>query len=317
MKKVEKSEIKKQVNKMARNTLVYYILLTGITVVYLVGRGMALSAGTAGVSSGALQNYAGELSIAGTAAGLLFLAFRYRKKGWIAEMWQTRKKMEAGRFLKIFCVFMSCQAIFMVAAALAETVLNPLGYTLMKAAQEASAISVTAPMFFYTALVGPVAEELVFRGFVMKSLLPFGKGFAIVVSAVLFGAVHGNFLQGLFAAGAGLIFGYVAVEYSLKWSILIHILNNMVFSDLLGRLAKLLPETAQAAVEYGVALTFFVAACFVFFQNRDKIRGWWRDNRPEKKYFLYAFTSIWVILFCAVQFFVALDGIGRIASPVG
>lgn len=325
MEKIEKAGIKKQVNQTARNTLIYYVILAGLTVALLIGQGAMAAAGAAGTPAGQMaeelgqniQRYAGGLSIAGTAAGLLFLRFRYRRKGCLAEMWQTRKKMEAGRFLQIFCVFMSCQAVFMAAAALAETVLNPLGYTLTEAAQNASAVSTTASMFLYTALIGPVAEELVFRGFVMKSLLPYGKGFAVVVSAVLFGAIHGNFLQGLFAAGSGLVFGYVAVEYSLKWSILIHILNNMVFSDLLGRLTKLLPETAQAAVEYGITLGFFLAACVILFQNKSKIRRWWRDSRPGKRCFLYAFTSIWVILFCAMQFLVALDGVGRITSAAG
>lgn len=164
--------------------------------------------------------------------------------------------MKLPAFLRIFCVFMSCQVIFMAAAALAEAALNPLGYTLAEAAQNATAISGTLPLFLYTALVGPVAEEVVFRGFIMDRLLPYGKGFAIVLSAVLFGVMHGNFLQGLFAFGAGLVFGYVAVEYSLKWSALIHVINNMVFSDLLGRVTKQLPETARSAVEYGIALAF-------------------------------------------------------------
>ena len=106
------------------------------------------------------------------------------------------------------------------------------------------------------ALVGPVAEEVVFRGFIMDRLLPYGKGFAIVLSAVLFGVMHGNFLQGLFAfggrAGIWLCCGGIFSEMVC----LIHVINNMVFSDLLGRVTKQLPETARSAVEYGIALAF-------------------------------------------------------------
>ena len=244
-----KKEIKKLVNQISRDVLVYYVLLAGVTFTFAIVRSVMMLSRAGGGETGtvvaelgkSVRAHAGILSIAGTAAGLLFLFFRYRKRGSLKRMWQERKEMKLPAFLRIFCVFMSCQVIFMAAAALAEAALNPLGYTLAEAAQNATAISGTLPLFLYTALVGPVAEEVVFRGFIMDRLLPYGKGFAIVLSAVLFGVMHGNFLQGLFAFGAGLVFGYVAVEYSLKWSVVIHVINNMVFSDLLGRVTKQLP----------------------------------------------------------------------------
>ena len=315
-----KKEIKKLVNQISRDVLVYYVLLAGVTFTFAIVRSVMMLSRAGGGETGtvvaelgkSVRAHAGILSIAGTAAGLLFLFFRYRKRGSLKRMWQERKEMKLPAFLRIFCVFMSCQVIFMAAAALAEAALNPLGYTLAEAAQNATAISGTLPLFLYTALVGPVAEEVVFRGFIMDRLLPYGKGFAIVLSAVLFGVMHGNFLQGLFAFGAGLVFGYVAVEYSLKWSVVIHVINNMVFSDLLGRVTKQLPETARSAVEYGIALAFFAAACVILFRKRNEIRGWWQENRPEKRYWVYAFTAVWMILFIIMEICVAMDGVGRL-----
>ena len=158
--------------------------------------------------------------------------------------------MKLPAFLRIFCVFMSCQVIFMAAAALAEAALNPLGYTLAEAAQNATAISGTLPLFLYTALVGPVAEEVVFRGFIMDRLLPYGKGFAIVLSAVLFGVMHGISCRGCLRSGQAGIWLCCGGIFS-EMVCLIHVINNMVFSDLLGRVTKQLPETARSAVEYG------------------------------------------------------------------
>ena len=121
-----------------------------------------------------------------------------------------------------------------------------------------------------------------------------------------------GFLQGAFAVGAGLVFGYVAVEYSIGWSILIHVLNNLVFSDLLGRLAGALPETAGALLEYGVSGAFFLAACVILVRRRKKLVLWWRQNRPPRRYWLWAFTTFWVILFLLMETVVALDGVGRL-----
>ena len=46
-----------------------------------------------------------------------------------------------------------------------------------------------------TAILAPVAEELMFRGWILRSLRPYGKRFAVLGSAVLFGIFHGNRLN--------------------------------------------------------------------------------------------------------------------------
>jgi len=72
----------------------------------------------------------------------------------------------------------------------------------------------------------PFFEELIFRGAILRHLVPFGVNFAIVTQAVLFGLWHLNLYQGIFAVPMGLILGYVAYHFSLKWSFALHALNN-------------------------------------------------------------------------------------------
>jgi len=72
----------------------------------------------------------------------------------------------------------------------------------------------------------PFFEELIFRGAILRHLVPFGVNFAIVTQAVLFGLWHLNLYQGIFAVPMGLILGYVAYHFSLKWSYALHALNN-------------------------------------------------------------------------------------------
>jgi len=78
----------------------------------------------------------------------------------------------------------------------------------------------------YIVLIGPVIEELVFRGAVLRHLMPYGVNFAIVTQALLFGLYHMNFFQSLHAFLLGLVLGYLAARFSLKWAIALHILNN-------------------------------------------------------------------------------------------
>lgn len=85
---------------------------------------------------------------------------------------------------------------------------------------------VSIVLLFLITLGGPILEEFAFRGILLSSLRRYGDNFAIVASAFLFGLVHYNLYQFFLAFGAGIFFGYGVIRYSLRFSILLHILNN-------------------------------------------------------------------------------------------
>ena len=76
----------------------------------------------------------------------------------------------------------------------------------------------------------PVAEELLFRGLVMRRLkewLP--PQAALVASAVVFGLYHGNLLQVLYGTAMGLLFGFLYEKYHhILAPVLAHIGANLV-----------------------------------------------------------------------------------------
>lgn len=76
-------------------------------------------------------------------------------------------------------------------------------------------------------VIPPLVEEIMFRGVILQSLRRYGDGFAVLVSAMLFGMYHGNFIQMVFAFLSGLALGFVVIRTnSLLPSILIHFINN-------------------------------------------------------------------------------------------
>lgn len=78
-------------------------------------------------------------------------------------------------------------------------------------------------------IIPPLVEEIMFRGVILQSLRRYGNGFAVLVSAMLFGMYHGNLIQMVFAFLSGLALGYVVIRTnSLLPSILIHFINNGV-----------------------------------------------------------------------------------------
>ena len=81
------------------------------------------------------------------------------------------------------------------------------------------------------ALVGPVFEELVFREVMLGSMVRRGvrPWVAILLSAFLFGAVHGDLPQILFAMPMGVLLGLLYYRTgSIVLSSLMHIVNNSI-----------------------------------------------------------------------------------------
>lgn len=84
----------------------------------------------------------------------------------------------------------------------------------------------------FVALLGPIAEEFLFRKFMIDRLSIYGDKLAIIVSAVAFGFFHGNLYQFFYAALLGLILGYLYTKTRNVWyPIALHMAINF-FSSL-------------------------------------------------------------------------------------
>ena len=81
----------------------------------------------------------------------------------------------------------------------------------------------------YMAVFPAVFEEFAFRGVIMQPLRKYGDWFAVIVSGIMFGLVHGNLMQMPFAIIAGVALGYAAIVTDSLWTgIIIHFLNNFL-----------------------------------------------------------------------------------------
>ncbi len=88
-------------------------------------------------------------------------------------------------------------------------------------------------MLIYACILGPFMEELMFRGLLLKRARRFGDRTAVIFCAVLFGLMHGNLTQFLYATAIGVVLGYVAVRTnSIRYNVLLHMAVNS-FSTLI------------------------------------------------------------------------------------
>lgn len=80
-----------------------------------------------------------------------------------------------------------------------------------------------------TVILAPISEELLFRGLTLRFLRSAGVKFAIanVIQALLFGTLHLNLVQGIYAFVVGLVLGYVAGKCRTVFlPILLHLCFN-------------------------------------------------------------------------------------------
>ncbi len=81
-------------------------------------------------------------------------------------------------------------------------------------------------LIIYTCILGPILEELAWRGLLQSSLNRFGYRFAIIFSSLAFALMHHDIEQGIAAFCTGVFFAIVRKNYGLIMSIILHIVNN-------------------------------------------------------------------------------------------
>lgn len=91
-------------------------------------------------------------------------------------------------------------------------------------------IEISGGFVIYTVLMAPIAEEYIFRGLTQSIVKKrFNVKTAIVFQAVLFGLMHMNLVQGLYAFGMGLYLGKIKEKYD---NILIPIFLHIIFNSI-------------------------------------------------------------------------------------
>lgn len=287
----------KQINKLLRRrfgavgwVLVGYWLILNV---------LAIGAVVAEMSSAAAAAYlyGTEMDmdkIAGNAWGYILtiavgLLILYEWKGrefWRDEILAKGKAMTAGVFFGALSLCVGAQLVNTLWVEAVELTMNLFDKSVLAILETISGASDTVSMFLYASILAPIAEEILFRGYVLRSLRPYGKRFAIVCSAFLFGMYHGNLLQLPFAFLMGLVLGWVAVEYSVCWAVGLHMFNNLVLADLLTRLLSLLPEPVPGIVNLAIFVVFAVISLVLLIVKRADIRAYrqeaWMDRRCLK-----------------------------------
>lgn len=311
----EREALKRDTGMFAGGLLLYsflmYICYDGYLVVRCAIGGVAGQGSATAEAVGYIKKIAetsGVPYLVSVTAGV-FLLGKFYQDMQQEGLFIKQKKMGAKAFLQILCVFMGMQVLFDLWGGTLDAMLEPFGLSVREEIASASEPSTTLSMLLYTSLFAPVTEEIIFRGFILKGLKRYGKCIAIVISAVFFGVFHANLVQSVFAFGIGLVLGYVAMEYSILWSIVLHVINNFLFSEMASILTKQMSPLLKASLMNGIEIGFFVCGILVLILHWKQIRQYVWENRSLRC--LEAFTNSWVIVYFGLNLLTACVGITR------
>ena len=83
--------------------------------------------------------------------------------------------------------------------------------------------------FFSLCILPPLLEEYIYRGLLLKHLLPLGRTTAVIVSSLLFALSHISLSQTVFAFAMGVVIGVAYLRSGSMWyGVLIHLITNLI-----------------------------------------------------------------------------------------
>ena len=115
--------------------------------------------------------------------------------------------------------------------------------------------------FSYVVIIAPIVEEFIYRGAILTALSPYGRGAAVLFSALAFGLMHGNIPQAASAFGTGLVYAIIAAKCSsILPTVIIHCLNNLLanFSSISDAIGLEHYETFMSVAEIVIGLVGFM-----------------------------------------------------------
>ena len=121
-------------------------------------------------------------------------------------------------------------------------------------------------------IIVPLAEEMLFRNYVLRRCLPMGTGKAVMLSSLLFAMLHADVSQLIYAFAGGTVLACVTLmSGSVIPTVVLHSANNLA-AVLISAADAFLDESTAFAVSavFDLVTVLAAAAAFVFILVRKK-----------------------------------------------
>ena len=154
-------------------------------------------------------------------------------------------------------------------------------------------------LFFVVCFTGPIAEEIIFRKFLIDRLALYSKTLAIFSSGIMFGIFHSNFRQ-LFPAilsGWALAYSYaetgnlfIPISYHIYWNTTVTVFVSSI--DLEGK--KPVPKylIIFSLIKIIEIITGFIL--LIIYRKKIKVTG--EENKSKDKWKFFKSYGMWIFI---------------------
>lgn len=146
----------------------------------------------------------------------------------LKKLASNRENYGGSTVAKLIVLCLGLQFVAGVLAAVIQMILQAAGlHPVLPDISATNSFGANIIMSFYACLLGPVLEELLYRGVLLQSMRKYNERFAIFLSALIFGLMHQNYQQFILGFLLGIPLAIVTIKYnSIIPSIFTHILVN-------------------------------------------------------------------------------------------
>lgn len=317
--KMAKKLMKKDFNKLGLTLFMQWLINFGVIFLIAIGVGIVQFIINPSISEEQAQqifknsSFLGTISIITVIIAFIPILIYRRNEFFQYDIKIENKKFTSKTVIIGFLILLSVNSALGLFASGLEFVLNKFGLSAVSALEDLDILNeLTIPMTIYTCIIAPIFEEFIYRGAVLRSLEKYGRWFAILISAILFGLMHGNFYQIFMATGIGIALGYLATEYSIKLTILLHMINN-TFVGVTSLISSHISENAGNIMNAAIIVISLIILVIAFILKKNHIGEWLQNNKMEKGIMLKFLTSIAIFIVIAIDIITVISGIERIS----
>ena len=249
------------------------------------------------------------------ASVVMFFAFNAVNKVDSRAMFSTRN-ITAGMLGRFVLMAFTFHTVGMILEYGVDFLLYSTGYEVTSFDYETKNDAATILIDVVSSVIAaPIAEELFFRGVVLKQTSRVSARFGIVFSAVMFGLMHGNPYQFVMATVIGLFFGYITVKTdSLIPSIVCHIAINglMSVSDIIGVFSEELADLTYYSVDV-IEVILAIIGIWLYKKSGEKMTLPPYTEYHKKRTLPIILTSVWVLAITGLYIY---DIVGSVEAAV-
>lgn len=187
-----------------------------------------------------------------------FIMSRILKKNYVSPLVPAKKNSTSINLAWIGFGLGACY-VAQFAVVFVIQIFKQMGYELTQPeTNDPNTILACLIQFMAIAIIPPIFEEFSLRCCAMGALRKYGKGFAVFISSIVFGLMHMNVIQFVFAFLVGMVLGFITIKTdNIIPAIIVHALNNGI--SVINTIVKVAANEKVANLVYIIIVIIWIA----------------------------------------------------------